>query len=99
LATYDRSRQKKEERDRVQPINNEAEQAVIGGLLLNPNSWDDISFLIGEEDFYKPATNVFFRLSAISHFAASLLIRLPFRTHWPPGQNLKLLAVSPISPK
>lgn len=40
---------------RVQPFNNEAEQAVIGGLLLNPNAWDDVSFLITEEDFYKPA--------------------------------------------
>ncbi len=40
---------------RVQPFNNEAEQAIIGGLLLNPNAWDDVSFLISEEDFYKPA--------------------------------------------
>jgi replicative DNA helicase len=55
MATYDRTHRRKEERDRVQPVNNEAEQAVIGGLLLNPNSWDDISNVIGEEDFYKPA--------------------------------------------
>ena len=55
MASYERANRKKEERDRVQPVNNEAEQAVIGGLLLNPNAWDDISNLIGEEDFYKPS--------------------------------------------
>ncbi|MBN8539183.1 MAG: replicative DNA helicase [Deltaproteobacteria bacterium] len=58
MATFERdySNDKKDNRskDRVQPVNNEAEQAVLGGLLLNPNAWDDVSFLITEEDFYKP---------------------------------------------
>ena len=54
MAQYDRPFEK-QPKDRVQPVNNEAEQAVLGGLLLNPNSWDDVSFLITEEDFYKPS--------------------------------------------
>lgn len=49
---YDR-RQKPQER--VQPFNSEAEQAVLGGLLLNPAAWDDVASILNEEDFYKPA--------------------------------------------
>ncbi|MDX9731357.1 MAG: replicative DNA helicase [Bdellovibrionales bacterium] len=67
MASYDRENSnrsqfdrgqyggRQQERDRVQPVNIEAEQAVLGGLLLNPNAWDDVSILITEEDFYKPA--------------------------------------------
>jgi len=40
---------------RVPPQNIEAEQSVLGGLMLEPAAWDEIADLIYEEDFYKPA--------------------------------------------
>lgn len=62
---YDRKQSKSQ--DRVQPFNSEAEQAVLGGLLLNPAAWDDVSFLLNEDDFYKPANKKVF--SAIRDLA------------------------------
>lgn len=38
---------------RVPPHSNEAEQAVLGGLLLDNNAWEKIGDLIAEADFYR----------------------------------------------
>ena len=38
---------------RVPPHSIEAEQAVIGGLLLDNTAWDKIAGIVGEEDFYR----------------------------------------------
>jgi len=38
--------------EKLPPQNIEAEQSVLGGLLLEQNAWDEISDLIGEDDFY-----------------------------------------------
>src|SRR5688500_14241717 len=38
---------------RLPPHSVEAEQAVLGGLLLSNQSWDKIGDLIGESDFYR----------------------------------------------
>jgi len=38
---------------RVPPHSIEAEQSVLGGLLLDNSAWDRISDLLGEEDFYR----------------------------------------------
>lgn len=40
---------------RVPPHNLEAEQSVLGGLMLDPMAWDQVSSIITEEDFYKVA--------------------------------------------
>ena len=40
---------------RIPPQNIEAEQSILGGLMLEQEAWDEISNIIGEEDFYKPA--------------------------------------------
>ena len=37
---------------KLPPQNQEAERAVLGGLMLDQAAWDDVSELIGEEDFY-----------------------------------------------
>ena len=37
------------------PHSLEAEQAVLGGLLLEPEAWDDVSPLLAPESFYKPS--------------------------------------------
>jgi len=38
---------------RVPPHSIEAEQSVLGGLLLDNSAWDRISDMLGEEDFYR----------------------------------------------
>jgi replicative DNA helicase len=40
---------------RIPPHNLEAEQSVLGGLMLDPYAWDQISSTLTEEDFYKVA--------------------------------------------
>ncbi|MEO7251026.1 MAG: replicative DNA helicase [Arenimonas sp.] len=46
---------------RVPPHSIEAEQAVLGGLMLSPESWDRISDRIIEEDFYRRDHRLIFR--------------------------------------
>src|SRR5215472_3785075 len=36
------------------PHSVEAEQAVLGGLLINPVSWDQVADVVRQEDFYRP---------------------------------------------
>ncbi len=38
----------------VPPHSIEAEQAVIGGLLLDPAAWDNVADVVKQEDFYRP---------------------------------------------
>jgi len=38
---------------RVPPQSIEAEQSVLGGLLLDNSAWDRIADLVGEHDFYR----------------------------------------------
>jgi replicative DNA helicase len=45
---------------RVPPQNLEAEQAVLGGLLMESDAWDDIADLVKEADFYSPAHKMIF---------------------------------------
>lgn len=46
---------------RVPPHNIEAEQSVLGSLLLDENAWDEVVDQLREEDFYKPAHRTIFR--------------------------------------
>lgn len=41
--------------DKVPPHNLEAEQAVLGGLMLSPEAWDEVADNIVATDFYRPA--------------------------------------------
>ncbi|MDE2137275.1 MAG: replicative DNA helicase [Gammaproteobacteria bacterium] len=36
------------------PHSVEAEQAVLGGLLIDPSAWDQVADVVCEEDFYRP---------------------------------------------
>ena len=38
----------------VPPHSIEAEQAVIGGLLLDASAWDNVADVVKQEDFYRP---------------------------------------------
>src|SRR5215212_7251878 len=46
---------------RVPPQSIEAEQSVLGGLLLDNGAWDKISDLVGEVDFYRGDHRTIFR--------------------------------------
>src|SRR5688572_17612030 len=46
---------------RVPPQSIEAEQSVLGGLLLDNAAWDRIGDVIGEADFYRSDHRVIFR--------------------------------------
>ena len=41
--------------DKVPPHNLEAERSILGGLMLEPEAWDDVSESVTEDDFYRPA--------------------------------------------
>ncbi len=45
---------------RVPPQNVAAEQSILGGLMLEQDSWDHVSDLITENDFYKPSHRTIF---------------------------------------
>jgi len=46
---------------RIPPHSNEAEQAVLGGLLLDNAAWDHVADRVGEEDFYRADHRLIFR--------------------------------------
>lgn len=47
--------------DRVPPQNLEAEQSILGSLMLDPEAWDQVSDLIEPQDFYKNGHQVLFK--------------------------------------
>jgi replicative DNA helicase len=46
---------------RVPPQSVEAEQSVLGGLLLDNTAWDKVSDVLGEADFYRSDHRAIFR--------------------------------------
>ncbi|MDR1012303.1 MAG: replicative DNA helicase [Coxiellaceae bacterium] len=51
----------KTEKLKILPHSIEAERSVLGGLMLDNASWDKISNLIGEQDFYRSNHRLIFR--------------------------------------
>ena len=49
------------ERLKIPPHSNEAEQAVLGGLMLDNTTWDQIADRVYEEDFYHYEHRIIFR--------------------------------------
>lgn len=49
---------------RIPPNSTEAEQAIIGGLLLNNSAWDDVAERVGSRDFYRKAHRQIFEVIA-----------------------------------
>lgn len=52
---------------KVPPHSIEAEQSVLGGLMIDNESWDRVADVVGEEDFYRRDHRLVFR--AIRHLA------------------------------
>ena len=51
-------------RIKMQPHSIEAEQSLLGGLLLSPEGWDAISEEVAAADFYRPDHRLIFRVIA-----------------------------------
>jgi len=49
---------------RIPPNSLEAEQAILGGLLLNNNAWDDVAERVGARDFYRKTHRQIFEVIA-----------------------------------
>ena len=49
---------------RIPPNSVEAEQAVLGGLLLNNSAWDDVAERVGSRDFYRKEHRQIFEVIA-----------------------------------
>lgn len=47
---------------RVLPHSVEAEQAILGGLMLNNDAWDEVAERVGEVDFYRKDHRLVFRV-------------------------------------
>lgn len=47
--------------NRVPPQSLEAEQSLLGSLLLDPSSWDEVGDQLDPADFYKPAHQLLFK--------------------------------------
>jgi len=48
-------------RIKMQPHSAEAEQSVLGGLLLSADAWDSVAELVAPSDFYRPNHRIIFR--------------------------------------
>lgn len=54
-------------RIKLQPQSIEAEQSVLGGLMISQDAWDGVAELVSPEDFYRPDHRLIFR--QIRHLA------------------------------
>ncbi|MEE9494540.1 MAG: replicative DNA helicase [Gammaproteobacteria bacterium] len=80
-AEYDTDRLK------VPPHSIQAEQSVLGGLLLDNKAWDEIADLITEEDFYRRDHRLIFRASQ-SLIDQSMPCDVITLSEWLAGQSL-----------
>ncbi|HEY5995196.1 MAG TPA: DnaB-like helicase N-terminal domain-containing protein, partial [Gallionellaceae bacterium] len=46
---------------KLPPHSVEAEQSVLGGMLLDSTAWDKVADLIGEQDFYRNEHRLIYR--------------------------------------
>lgn len=46
---------------RIPPQSANSEQAVLGGLMIDPSAWPKVADLLGEEDFYRADNRLIFR--------------------------------------
>ncbi len=53
----------------VPPHNDQAEQSLLGGLMLDPSAWDAIADKVGEADFYRREHRLIF--AAMQHLEAA----------------------------
>jgi replicative DNA helicase len=69
LASLDRNGDQTTDRLKVPPHSIEAEQSVVGGLLIDNTAWDSIADVVTEDDYYRQDHRLIFR--ALSHLSNS----------------------------
>jgi len=69
LASLERTGDQSAERLKVPPHSIEAEQSVVGGLLIDNSAWDTVADVVSEGDYYRQDHRLIFR--ALSHLANS----------------------------
>jgi len=62
INTKTKAKDSKTEELKIPPHSIEAEQSVLGGLMLDNIAWDKVSELIREDDFYRPNHRLIFRV-------------------------------------
>lgn len=60
-AVSDKNHDSKVEKLKIPPHSMEAEQSVLGSMLIAPDSWDKVAEIIVEEDFYNRSHQTIFR--------------------------------------
>ena len=65
----------------VPPSSIQAEQALLGGLMLDNSSWDRIADLVGSADFFRPDHRLIFAALRDRIPANSTSIAVPARPH------------------
>ncbi|MDC0602128.1 replicative DNA helicase [Aliiglaciecola sp.] len=60
-AVSDKQSDDKIEKLKIPPHSMEAEQSVLGSMLIAPDSWDKVAEIVGEEDFYNRSHRTIFR--------------------------------------
>ena len=69
LASLDRADGQSAERLKIPPHSIEAEQSVLGGLMIDNSAWDSIADIVTEGDFYRQDHRLIFR--SLSHLASN----------------------------
>ena len=59
-AVSAKNKDQKVEKLKVPPHSIEAEQSVLGSMLIAPDSWDKVAELVTEEDFYNRSHQVIY---------------------------------------
>jgi len=73
LASLERTGDQSTDRLKVPPHSIEAEQSVLGGLMIENTAWDSIADVVGEADYYRQDHRLIFRsLSSLSNSGAPL---------------------------
>jgi len=67
LASLDRGGDQSTERLKVPPHSIEAEQSILGGLMIDNSAWDSIADVVTEEDYYRQDHRLIFR--ALNHLS------------------------------
>ncbi len=72
LAYSNRVQDSAAETFKVAPHSVEAEQSVLGGLMLDNETWDQVSEIVAEDDFYRHDHRMIFR--AVAEWSCSVWI-------------------------
>ncbi len=80
----------------MQPHSIEAEQSVLGGLLLSADAWDAVAEIVSARIFIGPTPPDFSPDRTAGRSALSLWMSLPSPTSWKPAVSWTLPVACPI---